>query len=86
MVGSLTARWLLTAVFAAAGLGPVPTRRGRVGTARAADRVSDVFHVLISTALIAMTWRSEAAVAVWSPATSCDPGYGRPQGQEEPPR
>ena len=64
MVTALAARWLLTAVFAAAGLASLPARR-RAGTARAADRVCDVFHVLMSAALIAMTWRSEPALAVW---------------------
>jgi hypothetical protein len=64
MVTAMGARWLLTAVFAAAGLGSLRALR-RAGTARAADRVSDVFHVLMSAALIAMTWRSEATIAVW---------------------
>ena len=45
-------------VFAVAGLGSLP-RRGR------ADGVSDVFHILMAVALIAMTWRPEPAVAVW---------------------
>jgi hypothetical protein len=34
MVGAWAARWLLTAVFAAAGLGSLPVR-GRAGTVRA---------------------------------------------------
>jgi hypothetical protein len=42
MVTALAARWLLTAVFAAAGLGSLPVLR-RAGTARAADWISDVF-------------------------------------------
>ncbi len=54
MAGALAARWLLTAVFAAAGLGsrPVPGRPvpGRVGTARAAARVSVLFHALMCAA------------------------------------
>ena len=58
------ARWLLTAVFATAGLG-APPARGRPGTARAEDRVSDAFHVLMCAALTAMTWRSEPAPALW---------------------
>ena len=65
MAGALAARWLLTAVFAAAGLGSLPARR-RAGTARAAARVSEVFHALMCTALIAMTWRSEPIAPVWS--------------------
>jgi Domain of unknown function (DUF5134) len=64
MVTALAARWLLTAVFAAAGLRPL-LALGRAGTARAADRVCDVLHVLMSAALLAMTWRSEPAPAVW---------------------
>ena len=43
MAGALAARWLLTAVFAAAGLGSLPGS-GRVVMARAAARVSEVFH------------------------------------------
>jgi len=54
MTGTLAVRWLLTAVFAAAGLGSLPVP-GRVDTARAAARVSEVFHALMCTALIAMT-------------------------------
>jgi hypothetical protein len=55
-------------VFAAAGLGSLPVP-GRVDTARAAARVSEVFHALMCTALIAMTWRSEPA----GPARSAMP-------------
>jgi hypothetical protein len=65
MTGALAVRWLLTAVFAAAGLGSLPVP-GRVGTARAAARVSEVFHALMCAALIAMTWRSEPIAPVWS--------------------
>jgi Domain of unknown function (DUF5134) len=64
MAGAVAARWLLTAVFAAAGLGSLPVP-GRVGTARAAARVSEVFHALMCTALIAMTWRSEPIAPTW---------------------
>jgi Domain of unknown function (DUF5134) len=70
-VGAVSLRWLLTAVFVAAGLGSLPVR-GRPGTARAAsviqsgaDRVSDVFHALMCAALIAMTWRSGPLVPEW---------------------
>ena len=52
-------------MFAAAGLGSLPVP-GRVDTARAAARVSEVFHALMCTALIAMTWRSEPIAPVWS--------------------
>jgi Domain of unknown function (DUF5134) len=64
MVGAWAARWLLTAVFAAACLGSVPTR-GRAATAPVAGRISDVFHVLMCAALIAMTWRSEPTASAW---------------------
>jgi hypothetical protein len=64
MVTAVTARWLLTAVFAAAGLGSLLVQ-GRAGPLRAADRVSDVFQVLMCVAMIAITWRSEPALAVW---------------------
>jgi hypothetical protein len=65
MAGAVAARWLLTAVLASsrAGLTAGP---GRAGTARAAARVSEVFHALMCTALIAMTWRSEPIAPVWS--------------------
>jgi hypothetical protein len=64
MAGTLAARWLLTAVFAAAGLGSLPVR-GRAGMARAAARVSEVFHALMCAALIAMTWRSGPIAPAW---------------------
>jgi hypothetical protein len=64
MAGALAVRWLLTAVFAAAGLGSLPVS-GRVSTARVAARVSAVFHALMCAALIAMTWRSEPIAPVW---------------------
>jgi Domain of unknown function (DUF5134) len=64
MVGAWAARWLLTAVFAAACLGSVPAR-GRGATARVAGGISDVFHVLMCAALIAMTWRSEPTASAW---------------------
>jgi hypothetical protein len=64
MVGAWPARWLLTAVFAAACLGSVPAR-GRAATARVAGRISDVFHLLMCAALIAMTWRSEPIAPAW---------------------
>jgi len=64
MTGTLAVRWLLTAVFAAAGLGSLPIP-GRVDTARAAARVSEVFHALMCAALIAMTWWSELIVLAW---------------------
>jgi hypothetical protein len=42
MIGGLAARWLLTAVFAAAGLSAA-LRRVPSGSAQPADRVSAVF-------------------------------------------
>src|SRR3984957_17691978 len=64
MPGAVAARGLLAAVFAAAGLGSLPVP-GRVDTARAAARVSEVFHALMCAALIAMTWGSEPIVPAW---------------------
>ena len=65
MVGAVAARWVLTAVFAAAGLGAVLPRREPAGSARPADRVSAVFCAAMCAALTAMTWRSEPAAATW---------------------
>jgi len=62
MITALAARCLLTAVFAAAGLGAALPRRG---PAAAAGRVPAVFCVVMCAALIAMTWRSEPAAAAW---------------------
>jgi Domain of unknown function (DUF5134) len=67
MVTALAARWLLTAVFAAAGLGAARPRR-RMGTAPVADGVSVAFCAVMCAALIVMTWRSEPAAAAWSQA------------------
>jgi hypothetical protein len=55
MVTALAARWLLTVVFAVAGLGAALLRRGRAGAADAAGRVPAVFCVVMCAALIAMT-------------------------------
>jgi len=65
MITALAARWLLTVVFAAAGLGAALLRRGRAGAADAAGRVPAVFCVVMCAALTAMTWWSEPAVAAW---------------------
>src|SRR5260221_1471556 len=65
MVGAAAARWVLTAVFAAGGLGAVLPRREPAGSARPADRVSAVFCAAMCAALTAMTWRSEPAAATW---------------------
>jgi Domain of unknown function (DUF5134) len=77
MVGPLSLRWLLTAVFVAAALGSLPVRwRSRRRHPRRdldnanfpksrADRVSDVFCALMCAALIAMTWRSGPLVPQW---------------------
>jgi Domain of unknown function (DUF5134) len=64
VVGALWLRWLLTAIFAVAGLGSL-LPRGRTTSASIADRISDAFHVLMSAALIAMTWRAEPALLLW---------------------
>src|SRR5258708_23563166 len=68
MVGAVAARWVLTAVFAAAGLGAVLPPREPAGAARPADRVSAVFCAAMCAALTAMTWRAEPPPATWLPA------------------
>lgn len=65
MITAVAARWLLTLVFAAAGLTAALPRRG---PADAAVRVSAVSCAAMCAALIAMTWRSEAAAAAWAQA------------------
>lgn len=60
MAGSLTVRWALTAVFAAAAAGLLPAR-GRAG----AYRPSAALHLLMCAALIVMTWRSRLALPLW---------------------
>jgi hypothetical protein len=45
MITALAARWLLTEVFAAAGLTAALPRRGPAGTVDAAGRVPAVFSV-----------------------------------------
>jgi hypothetical protein len=77
MVGPLSLRWFLTAVFVAAALGSLPVRwrsrrrhpRRDLDNANSpksrADRVSDVFCALMCAALIAMTWRSGPLVPQW---------------------
>jgi len=62
MITALAARWVLTAVFAAAGLTAALPRRDPAGSAPA-ERVSAVFCSAMCAALIAMTWRSEPAAA-----------------------
>jgi len=64
-IGGLAARWLLTAVFAAAGLAAALPRREPAGSAQPAGRVPAVFCGAMCAALIAMTWRSEPAAAAW---------------------
>jgi hypothetical protein len=76
MVGPLSLRWLLTAVFVAAALGSLPVRgrsrypRMNLDNANSpksrADRVSDVFCALMCAALVVMTWRSGPLVPQWS--------------------
>jgi hypothetical protein len=55
MIAGLAARWLLTAVFAAAGLIAALPRRVPAGSAQPADRVSAVFCGAMCAALIVMT-------------------------------
>ena len=61
MVALLAARWLLTAVFAGAGLVAALPRR-LAGTPRPTDWA---FCGAMCAALIAMMWWSEPAVAAW---------------------
>src|SRR6266571_3570474 len=58
-------QWLLTAVFAAAGLRAALSRREPAGrrSRRTGSRLS--FCGAMCAALIAMTWRSEPAAATW---------------------
>ena len=65
MITAVAARWLLTAVFAAAGLRAALPRREPAGSAQPADRVPAVFCGAMCAALTAMTWRSEPAAATW---------------------
>src|SRR5258707_6011949 len=79
MVTAFTARCLLIAVFAAAGLGallalgrPAMARAataraamGQAAPARAVRRLSDAFHFLMCAAVGALTWWSEPALAGW---------------------
>jgi hypothetical protein len=68
MIESAAARWLLTAVFAAAAL----PRRGPGGPVRRADRAAAVFCLVMCAALVAMTWRPEPAAAAWVEAAGFD--------------
>jgi hypothetical protein len=65
MAVPLAAQWLLTAVFAAAGLGAMLPQCRRAGSAWPAERVSAVLCPVMCAALIVMTWRSEPAAAAW---------------------
>ena len=65
MAGPLAARWLLTAVFAAAGLAALLPQAGRAGPAWPADRVPAALCLVMCVALTAMTWWSEPAPAAW---------------------
>jgi hypothetical protein len=65
MITALAARWVLTAVFAAAGLAAALPRRTAAGSAQPAERILVVFCGAMCAALIAMTWRSEPAAATW---------------------
>jgi hypothetical protein len=73
---ALALRWLLTAVFAAAGLGSLPVP-GRAGTARMAAGVSEVFHALMCAA-----WFQQAlfgCAVIWFGLVS--PGESRSSGR-----
>jgi hypothetical protein len=61
MIAPLAVRWLLTVVFAAAGLAAALPRRAATRE-RSADRA---FCGAMCAALIAMLWWSEPAVAAW---------------------
>jgi hypothetical protein len=65
MITAVAARWLLTVVFAAAGLGAMLPRPAPAGTARPAGRMSAVFCAAMCAALTAMTWQPEPAAATW---------------------
>jgi hypothetical protein len=64
MIESGTARWLLTAVFAAAALSTA-LRWWRPGQVRRADRPAAAFCIVMCAALIAMTWWLEPAAVTW---------------------
>ena len=64
MITALAARWVLTAVFAAAGLTATLPWRAPAESAQPAERISAVFCGAMCAALIAMIWRSEPA-ATW---------------------
>ncbi len=72
MIEPVAARWLLTAVFAAAALGAALPWRGPAGPARREDRAADVLCPVMCVALIAMAWRPEPAAAAWVQAA----GFG----------
>ena len=65
MIESAAARWLFTAVFAAAALGTVLSRRRAAGQRRA-DRAGTGFCLVMCTALIAMAWWAEPTIVVWA--------------------
>ena len=68
MITALAARWVLTAVFAAAGLTATLPWRAPAESAQPAERISAVFCGAMCAALIAMIWRSEPAAATWPQA------------------
>jgi Domain of unknown function (DUF5134) len=65
MIEGLTVRWILTAVFAAAGLTAALPQREPAKSAQPTDQVSAVFCGAMCAALIPMTWWSEPAAAAW---------------------
>ena len=70
MITAPAARWLLTVVFAAAGLAAALPWRGPAAAADAAGREPGVSCVLMCVALTAMTWWSEPAAAAWIQAAA----------------
>jgi Domain of unknown function (DUF5134) len=65
MITAPAARWLLTAVFAAAGLTAALPWREPARPPQPADRVPAVFCAVMCAALIVMAWQSEPAAATW---------------------
>jgi Domain of unknown function (DUF5134) len=65
MIESVTARWLLTAVFAVAALGTVIQWRSAARQARQPDPPAAAFCLVMCTALIAMSWWLEPSAITW---------------------
>jgi hypothetical protein len=65
MLGSVTASWLFTSVFAAAALGSSLPLAWPGLRLRPASRAAAGFCVAMCAALITMTWWAEPKSAVW---------------------